>query len=79
MSTQGKYLCSLRKFDRKFLKYIFLRQVGGFMNDSKWDHEAKALDELISAQGLQVDTDEFYVNAYNGPMEFFNRRNEVWN
>ena len=48
------------------------------MNDSKWKHEAKALDELISAEGFQVDTDEFYVNAYNGPMEFFNRRNEVW-
>ena len=48
------------------------------MSDSEWQDEATSLEALIRSNDLDVDTEEFYVNGYNSPMQFWNRRNEVW-
>ena len=61
----------------KYTQLIY-RRVGGYMSDSKWQDEATSLEALIRSNGLDVDTEEFYVNGYNSPMQFWNRRNEVW-
>ena len=62
-----------------YLKKVHFRSVRGYLIfDSQWQREADALDALISSKGLEVDSEEFYINGYNSPMEIWNRRNEVW-
>ena len=48
------------------------------MNDDEWKEESDTLDSMIESQSFQVKSDEFYANGYNSPMQFWNRRNEVW-
>ena len=48
------------------------------MNNDEWFDEAETLDSLISQKGFQVNSEYFYANGYNSPMQFWNRRNEVW-
>ncbi len=48
------------------------------MGDDDWKDESDALDSMISSKGLQVKNGEYYVNGYNSPMQFWNRRNELW-
>merc|ERR1711953_767025 len=50
----------------------------GNKNSFEWFEEAKALDDMIATKGLQVNNEHFYANGYNSPMQFWNRRNEVW-
>ena len=57
---------------------LFSRRQGGYMNNDEWFEEAKALDDMIATKGLQVNNEHFYANGYNSPMQFWNRRNEVW-
>merc|ERR1719192_734195 len=57
---------------------VFTRRVPGYMNDEDWKEESETLDSMIQSQSFQVKSDEFYVNGYNSPMQFWNRRNEVW-
>merc|ERR1712179_475102 len=57
---------------------VFTRRVGGYMNNNDWKEESKTLDSMIESQNFQVKSDEFYANGYNSPMQFWNRRNEVW-
>lgn len=48
------------------------------MSDDDWFEESSTLDNLLSNKGFQVDNEKFYANGYNSPMQFWNRRNEVW-
>merc|ERR1712079_136507 len=57
---------------------VFTRRVGGYMNDNDWKEESETLDTMIESQNFQVKSEEFYANGYNSPMQFWNRRNEVW-
>merc|ERR1719210_1074404 len=57
---------------------VFTRRVGGYMNNNDWKEESETLDTMIENKGFQVKSDEFYANGYNSPMQFWNRRNEVW-
>ena len=57
---------------------LFSRRQGGYMNNDEWFDEAKALDDMIARKGLQINNEYFYSNGYNSPMQFWNRRNEVW-
>merc|ERR1712165_449546 len=57
---------------------VFTRRVGGYMNNNDWKEESETLDTMIETQNFQVRSDEFYANGYNSPMQFWNRRNEVW-
>ena len=59
-------------------KLFNFRRVGGYMNNDEWFDEAETLDSLISQKGFQVNSEYFYANGYNSPMQFWSRRNEVW-
>ena len=48
------------------------------METEDWIKESETLDEMLSAHGFNVKSGEFYANGYNAPMDFTNRRNEVW-
>ena len=48
------------------------------MNNNDWKEESENLDTMIEPKGFQVKSEEFYANGYNSPMQFWNRRNEVW-
>ena len=48
------------------------------MNDKDWRKESKDLDQLLIENGIEFEKSYFYANGYNSPMEFLNRRNEVW-
>ena len=53
------------------------------MNDGDWIEESSNLDTMLSNKFFwlsegQVDTEHFYTNVYNSPMQFWNRRNELW-
>ena len=48
------------------------------MNNDEWFEEAETLDAMIAKKGFQVNNEYFYSNGYNSPMQFWNRRNEVW-
>ena len=53
------------------------------MNDGDWIEESSTLDTMLSNKFFwlsegQVNTEQFYTNVYNSPMEFWNRRNELW-
>ena len=53
------------------------------MNDGDWIDESFTLDTMLSNKFFwlsegQVNTEQFYTNVYNSPMEFWNRRNELW-
>ena len=48
------------------------------MNNDEWFEESENLDAMIAQKGFQVKTEYFYANGYNSPMQFWNRRNEVW-
>ena len=60
------------------LIFLMFRRVGGYMNNNDWKEESETLDTMIQSQSFQVRSDEFYANGYNSPMQFWNRRNEVW-
>jgi hypothetical protein len=57
---------------------VYTRRVGGYMNNDEWFEEAETLDSMIARKGFQVNSEFFYANGYNSPMQFWNRRNEVW-
>lgn len=57
---------------------IYTRRLGGYMGDEDWNNELTAMNEMLSSQGLSSDPSQYYVNGYNSPMQFWNRRNELW-
>ena len=48
------------------------------MSDADWATEAATMAAKVSAAGLQIKDKEMYVNGYNAPFHFWNRRNEIW-
>ena len=48
------------------------------MDSNSWIVESESMDKLIAQKGLHANTKMFYGNAYDSPMKFYNRRNEVW-
>ena len=57
---------------------VYTRIVPGYMNDGDWKSESRHMDQLVSSKGLNIEQSYFYVNGYNAPFDFWNRRNEVW-
>ena len=74
----GKYVPVDNTKKRQVTKYVFYRKVSGYMDDEDWLEESQTLDSIIGGKSFQVKSDEFYANGYNSPMQFWNRRNEVW-
>jgi len=58
---------------------VYTREFGGFATDqSDWLSEARKLTRMVEAAGKSVQTDVMFWNAYDAPVKFWNRRNEVW-
>merc|ERR1712212_416785 len=57
---------------------VYTRRVGGRMSNEDWFTESNNLDEIIAEKGFQYHQDYFIANGYDSPMQFWNRRNEVW-
>jgi len=48
------------------------------MTQSMWWNERSSLYQLVSDSQEEIEPNEFYVNGYDRPTKFWNRRNEVW-
>ncbi len=48
------------------------------MNEAEWLTEKTNLDELIQGKGLNIELTKYYVNGYDSPWKFWDRRNELW-
>lgn len=57
---------------------VYTRRVGGYMNDNDWRQESNNMDAMLESNNLNADNQVYYVNGYNSPMQFWNRRNELW-
>jgi len=58
---------------------FYVRKFGGRASEGDWRHEASLLREELSLNGIEdFSFEEFHFAAYNSPMDFFHRRNEVW-
>ncbi|XP_068210083.1 heme-binding protein 2-like isoform X2 [Palaemon carinicauda] len=58
---------------------VFTRKFGGYATtESTWMAEADSLRTLLKLAGENTQSDTMYWNAYNSPVKFWNRRNEVW-
>lgn len=56
---------------------VYSRQFGGYAGStSEWLAEVEILKRDLKEQNFRNDT--MFWNAYNSPVEFWNRRNEVW-
>ncbi|KAM9317176.1 heme-binding protein 2-like [Gastrophryne carolinensis] len=56
----------------------FVRSFGGYALKSDFEKHSKALSEELTALGLAYDEQLGMAAAYNDPLTFFNRHNEVW-
>nr|DBA27008.1 TPA: hypothetical protein GDO54_011191 [Pyxicephalus adspersus] len=56
----------------------YVRSFGGYAMKSDYEKHSKALSEELTALGLAYDTQFGMAAAYNDPLTFFNRHNEVW-
>eukprot|EP00095_Tigriopus_kingsejongensis_P012507 maker-scaffold1590_size34775-snap-gene-0.6 protein:Tk12507 transcript:maker-scaffold1590_size34775-snap-gene-0.6-mRNA-1 annotation:"heme-binding protein 2-like" len=58
---------------------VFTRRVGGYMRGNAWENEFEELKAVLEANNIEnFETSYYYVNGYDSPWKFFNRRNEVW-
>lgn len=58
---------------------IITKSFGGYANSEEtWDAETDKLRKLVTASGLSFDPNVVYWNAYDPPLKFWGRRNEVW-
>ncbi|KAM8946406.1 heme-binding protein 2-like [Pelodytes ibericus] len=57
---------------------VYVKSFGGFALKSSFEKKAKFLSEELTALGLRFDTTFGTAAAYNDPLTFFNRHNEVW-
>lgn len=56
---------------------VFSRRFGGYADStSEWLAEVEKLKQDLRGKNFRNDT--MFWNAYNSPIEFWNRRNEVW-
>ncbi|XP_077342212.1 heme-binding protein 2-like [Lithobates pipiens] len=56
----------------------YVRSFGGYAIKSDYEKHSKALAEELTALGLAYDTQTGMAAAYNDPLTFFKRHNEVW-
>ncbi|XP_018414325.1 PREDICTED: heme-binding protein 1-like [Nanorana parkeri] len=56
----------------------YVRSFGGYAMTSDYEKNSKALSEELTALGLAYDTQTGMAAAYNDPLTFFGRHNEVW-
>ncbi|CAL4083103.1 unnamed protein product [Meganyctiphanes norvegica] len=58
---------------------LFTRRFGGFADtEEEWTSAAQKLRKLVEQGGDSVRQDIMYWNAYDSPIKFWSRRNEVW-
>ncbi|XP_064077489.1 heme-binding protein 1-like [Macrobrachium nipponense] len=58
---------------------VFTRKFGGYATtETTWLEEADSLRAVLKEAGEETRSDIMYWNAYNSPVKFWNRRNEVW-
>ncbi|XP_018018731.1 heme-binding protein 2 [Hyalella azteca] len=57
---------------------IFTRRIGGWPDDADYARESQTLRAMVQAEGIAVLPDDQYYTGYNSPMDFWNRRNELW-
>jgi len=56
---------------------VYVRRFGGFaMTAETWERQRQRLLQDLS--GKKVQASQFFSAVYNSPMDFENRRNEVW-
>ena len=65
-------------FKKSVTSLFMVFYLQGYMNDGDWKSESRKMDQLVSSQGLNIEQSYFFVNGYNAPFDFWNRRNEVW-
>jgi len=58
---------------------VYTRRFGGFADtEAEWLSEVETLRQLVEAGGDSGRQDLMYWNAYDSPIKFWSRRNEVW-
>ncbi|XP_018022513.1 heme-binding protein 2 [Hyalella azteca] len=58
---------------------VYTRQFGGYADtEEEWRAETRALSAFLRDAGQLVDKQRVYWNAYDSPIKFWARRNEVW-
>lgn len=62
----------------KCLAFCFNRSFSGYAVNSDYEKHSKALTEELTALGLAFDNQFGMAAAYNDPLTFFKRHNEVW-
>ena len=46
---------------------LVFRTRGGYMNDAKWDSEHENMRDMIAAEGLTAQDNDFYMAGYDAP------------
>merc|ERR1711970_356291 len=65
--------------DRQAFTVLTRREPGNsYMNPARWNAEAKALSDILTAAGESFATEPMWRVGYDSPMKFWDRRNEVW-
>ncbi|KAK3890001.1 hypothetical protein Pcinc_006029 [Petrolisthes cinctipes] len=58
---------------------VFTREFGGYASDEHtWQEEATELTRLVQAENININPNIAFWNAYDPPLKFWGRRNEVW-
>ncbi|XP_040207047.1 heme-binding protein 2-like [Rana temporaria] len=57
---------------------VYVRSFSGYAVNSDYEKHSKALTEELTALGLAFDNQFGMAAAYNDPLTFFKRHNEVW-
>ncbi|XP_075059920.1 heme-binding protein 2-like [Mixophyes fleayi] len=58
--------------------HYYVKSFGGYALKSDYEKKSKALSEELQALGLSYDVNIGTAAAYNDPLTFFSRHNEVW-
>lgn len=58
---------------------LFTRRFGGYADtEEEWRTETNSLTKVLQKAGETTTSDKYFWNAYDSPIKFWSRRNEVW-